>query len=469
MTMSVNTLVWGFTRQWVKVIETLKDNNVIVPKCWVSRLWHNQDKLLEEKNILKESVFYSLKWTQKYKEEVVKYTNSVEFNQEVYDKVYAKLYLFIDHYSRHDFKYNRKSIHYYINQFNLLYHFFYGVFIKEQIQLVLIDCVPHLGVELIIYEIAKALNIETIIVIQSLTPNKFYYLNNIDDYGDFQFMVKREAVPEIKLEKKFFIDHFYMRDLKQYRFSFLHVIKETIKRPHEFFEHFACNYLRYRRAKQYKKNLSQIVSPVDYGKKYVYFPLHLQPEMTTSALGGVFCDQVLALELLSKKIPEDWVIHVKENPKQTEFMRDDAFFARLKLMDNVRVTPLHENTFQLIEHSQFVASITGTAGWEAICGGKPALVFGKAWYQNFEGVFKWRDDIDINEIANYQIDHAKLESDYNQLVSKMATGVVDASYLCLVENYDEDKNIQEIAKFLSELINEKDEKATLSGPTQKMT
>ena len=212
-----------------------------------------------------------------------------------------------------------------------------------------------------------------------------------------------------------------------------------------------------------------MIGPVDYSKKYVYFPLHLQPEATTAFYGGVFCDQALALELLSKKLPEDWVIYVKENPKQTEFMRDEAFFARLKQIDNLQVTPWNENTFKLIENSRFVATITGTAGWEAICGGKPALVFGKAWYQNFEGAFKWHNDLDLREIANYRIDHTKLESDYNHLVSRMATGIIDPEYICEVPDYDEGKNIQSIVELLTRLINDSGNETALPRQTLKKT
>ena len=262
------------------------------------------------------------------------------------------------------------------------------------------------------------------------------------------------------------MDHPYMRNIKKYRFPFWEAIGRAILRPHLLFESLAFNYLRYLRARRYKNNLSAIITPVDYRKKYVYFPLHMQPELTTSALGGVFCDQVLALELLSKKIPKDWVIYTKENPKQTEYMRDDAFFARLKLIDNLRVTPWNENTFKLMEHSQFVATITGTAGWEAICGGKPVLIFGKTWYQNFEGVFQWHNTIDIHEVANCQIDHSKLEKDYNHLFSKLMTGVVDNGYIREVIDYDENKNSHNIVSFLTELIKETLPEAYPSGHTQ---
>ena len=198
--MSVNTFVWGFHRQLIKVIEVLQENQSITPKCWIARLWYSQHEQMKKYNNLDRETFYSWDWTRKYKTELEKYTHAVEFNQKVYDKVYEKLWLFVDHCSRLDRKWTQRSIHYYLNHFNLLYHFFYSIFVKEQIQLVLIHHPHHLGIDTIIYEIAKALNIKTIIVTQSLTPNKFFYIDDIDDYGNFHFMTKQEDVSDVKLE-----------------------------------------------------------------------------------------------------------------------------------------------------------------------------------------------------------------------------------------------------------------------------
>lgn len=72
------------------------------------------------------------------------------------------------------------------------------------------------------------------------------------------------------------------------------------------------------------------VNEIKENEKYVYFPLHLQPEMTTSTLGKEYNDQILAIERVARIIPEDWYIYVKENPLQTNAYRDKYFYKRLQ-------------------------------------------------------------------------------------------------------------------------------------------
>ena len=181
--------------------------------------------------------------------------------------------------------------------------------------------------------------------------------------------------------------------------------------------------------------------------KFVYFPLHLQPEMTTDTLGGEYENQLLAIARLSNLIPDDWTIVVKENPKQSYYKRIDKFFECLAAISKVTLVARTFSTYELIEECQFVATITGTVGWEAISGGKNVLIFGHAWYRELPGVLEYKNITSIDEILRYEINHNELEEKYNIIVSCMFDGVADnipkgheSDIYQWCKNYDEEKN-----------------------------
>ena len=91
------------------------------------------------------------------------------------------------------------------------------------------------------------------------------------------------------------------------------------------------------RQKEYLENLEKIqVSNEDLnkifknGRKKIYFPLHFQPELTTSLLAHND-DQQLILERLSQFAGEEWDIIVKENPKQTYYQRGKFLLQKIKI------------------------------------------------------------------------------------------------------------------------------------------
>ncbi len=133
----------------------------------------------------------------------------------------------------------------------------------------------------------------------------------------------------------------------------------------------------------------------DFAQKFIYAPLSFQPERTSSPQGGVFVDQLLMIEMLSASVPEDWLIYVKEHPAQWLHRGPDFFsyryrgyyesIARLK---NVKLVPVDTDTFTLTNHSRALATVTGTAGFEAIFRGKSVLIFGFPWYLHAPGLFR---------------------------------------------------------------------------------
>ena len=143
---------------------------------------------------------------------------------------------------------------------------------------------------------------------------------------------------------------------------------------------------------------------------------------------------------------------MKENPKQTELMRGKWFFARLRLIRNVKVVSPDFDTYSLIKNCIFVVTITGTAGWEAISGGKNVLVFGNPWYKSLPGVFSYDEDFKLEDLLKYKIDPDELERELNLLLSKAGDGVIDDSYSVLVGNFNPIGNASNIATFIERLI-----------------
>lgn len=130
-----------------------------------------------------------------------------------------------------------------------------------------------------------------------------------------------------------------------------------------------------------------------FAKPYVAFPLHYQPEETTMPRGGVFAQQLNAILLLRSVLPERIAIVVKENKATFRAplvlamtVRSREFYAALRSVPNTWLAPLEQDTFDLIDHSLGVATITGSVGLEALCRGKKVVVFGDANYESFAGV-----------------------------------------------------------------------------------
>ena len=85
------------------------------------------------------------------------------------------------------------------------------------------------------------------------------------------------------------------------------------------------------------------------------------------------------MESLVKSLPLEMSLLVKEHVPMLG-QRPAGFYARLKRMPGVTLVSPLENSVSLINSAAFTCVITGTAGWEAIQLGKPAIVIGQPHY-----------------------------------------------------------------------------------------
>jgi hypothetical protein len=363
------------------------------------------------------------------------------------------------------------------------YHVVCDVIAKEliarKVTHVLFFNIPHLSYDTAVYHVAQSLGLKLTFVTQSILPNRFFSMTNPVDYGGF--IIDPQAEP-YAIEKGSKPDLFYMQGIKQEReeggkitakavlqlLSFL-VLKRPMKALNPVYvwklvRHMKWVYGAFPKWRDpfarffhedelaYFDTLAQFEDgTVDLSGDFVYFPLQLQPEMTTSALGGRFRDQAYAIERLAGMLPDGVRILVKENPKQGGYMRGPMFFHRLRRIPSVTILPSWADTHALTGAAKFVAAITGTVGWEAIRAGTPALVFGKAWYRSFTGVHEWREGITYDEIVQ-PFEHDDLEKSAGSLMTRTHEGVVDRHYIKIAPTYEEPANDAQVARTILDLI-----------------
>lgn len=142
-------------------------------------------------------------------------------------------------------------------------------------------------------------------------------------------------------------------------------------------------YFRYRKCKKYYK------SP-DYTRKYIFFPLHFQPEASTCVCAEKYEKQLFFIDSWAKSLPADTVLYVKEHYALLGH-RDPSFYEELKKYPNVFLIDPWESSRKLIENSFVVTTLTGTAGYEAMLLRKPVFIGGDCVFDNAPGIIKIND------------------------------------------------------------------------------
>ena len=411
--------------------------------------------------------------------------------------------IFSDFYQKHFPLYNvminRRGLYYanfheLANEFTLDYYFFYQLITERKPQLIIFCNLPHEGPDYILYQIAKKLGVKTLMCYQSLFPNQFYMTTSIEDFGRFETIPaifehpkmvlddghKQKVVYMGEVEKQQAIERKSLFEQILYKYScvckkqiiflkriFILLTNVLLVRPHNLNINSIVRRIVRRldardRQDCYEKNINQrVIDRVALrellitSKHLVYFPLHLQPELTTATLGGVFQDQLYAIESLRSLLGDEWIILVKENPKQGYFQRDKLFFKRISNITGVYLVDKLFPSIEIIKEVVFTATITGTAGWETIKGGGKCLVFGQAWYASLENCLTYHSALTYSELANFLGEtksHEKFRQSFDNFLHKVGTGIVDPDYSELVGAYTDKQNAINVARSLMAVI-----------------
>lgn len=187
-----------------------------------------------------------------------------------------------------------------------------------------------------------------------------------DPYFTSYNQFKRQLIKLIKLPKKTtmtFIRNLNKLNPKVYRTA------DNIKARHVFLNFFSESYnLLSLKIIKYD-DLSQL-------GKFAFFPLHVQPEISTNLLSPLFTNQFDLVRKIAISLPFGITLVVKEHPLMIG-RKKKKYYEKLKSLPNVKLINHNIATNDIIKNKNCdtVTVISGTAGFEAALLGKKVIQF----------------------------------------------------------------------------------------------
>tara|TARA_Y100000741_G_scaffold254715_1_gene196222 strand:- start:3376 stop:4860 length:1485 start_codon:yes stop_codon:yes gene_type:complete len=156
--------------------------------------------------------------------------------------------------------------------------------------------------------------------------------------------------------------------------------------------------------------------------KYVLFPLQTEAEASLSIDAPLFTNQIEIIKLLSKSIPTDYKLLVKEHPAQiSRSWRDINTYK--EILNIPKVIPIHPeaDSKYLLKKSSLVIAISSTVALDALFYEKPSMVFTENTFSMIPSIHK------INDIN-------KLSNDINEMLKKKVNPYDIEKYIQFTES-----------------------------------
>ena len=313
--------------------------------------------------------------------------------------------------------------------------FFRDILEKEKPKMILMQTPGENVSNVLLYELAKKINIQTFM------PMDIHYKNHIhissnnknteisnklkiieNDFEkslpsyDKEFIKKQNYGDILKTISSFDpsmksssqkIKHYIRRMSNKLEPIYLNTGKTKLRliqnRVHNNFE-----------VKKRERFLDKYAEKTLENEKFIYFPLQSEPEASILMNTPFYSNQINLIEVIAKSIPINYSLYVKEHPLQKiKLWRSIDDYKKIKNIPNVRFLHPNVNAQEVLEKSQGVISISGATGFEALFHHKPVILFGDEYYDKLSMVTKIESIIDLplkikNALTNFKFNDREL-------------------------------------------------------------
>ena len=155
---------------------------------------------------------------------------------------------------------------------------------------------------------------------------------------------------------------------------------------------------------------------------FLYFPLHFQPEATTSAKGRHYVEQEEVVQAVAEALPHGALLVLKEHPHQFEKLLPRArnYYSRLTKHPQVVLISSDVSSTELRQRCSAVITVSGSNGFEVLASGKPVMAFGSAPWREAPGVFTIRSKADIGHaVSEIFSSDVRPSASYDQFLARL--------------------------------------------------
>ena len=192
----MNTLIYGMHwKSQNQAMKELEQEGTITIKAWIGKQKENGINIGRLRGVRFDKKTYS------------------GLNSDIYEKVYIESFaIFLDMFRRNPSQYvtTHQDV---INIYNYLFDYFSELLHNNKIELMLFYNFPHFGSDYLLTIIAKHMHIKTILMYQSLIPNRFHYITDLDDFGKFKTAKVEFDYPYQEVDFKHHKVQFYMKNI----------------------------------------------------------------------------------------------------------------------------------------------------------------------------------------------------------------------------------------------------------------
>ena len=185
-------------------------------------------------------------------------------------------------------------------------------------------------------------------------------------------------------------------------------------------------------------------------EEFYVFPLHVQPEASTSVQAMAYSDQAAAIRNIAFTLPFPAKLYVKEHPLAVG-MKPSSFYRKIQNIPNAQLIGPQESMPELIRNSQGVITLTGTVGMEAVMAGKPTYVLGNVFYEYHPLCRKPKSIDELRELIRRDrkngVSHENLKQDNIRFIVSYLRNTIPGSVSATVADPDTN-NYQQIARDL---------------------